>query len=317
MTAMNLIGPFAQHFDGFGYHTVAHLAKHGAHVYMGARSASKAATAISSIKTQHPTANITHLQLDHTNLTSVVAATTHFLTLETSLHGLVNNAGIMASPYSLTRDNHEIQFQTNYLAHWVLTTRLLPLLLHTSKTLPAGSVRIVNVSSSGHLRAPKGGIHFADPSLASSSNNNTPWYRYGQSKLANILHSHTLHTTYGPGSASARNGDGEIWTTSVHPGVVATNLTTTVDTSESTFSYIVWVMRKLGLVMESDEGSWTNVYCVAGQGMKREESGKYMDVHKRMGEIWWLSGYAKDKGLAERLEGWTREVMGREGWVGE
>lgn len=247
--------------------------------------------------------------MDLMDLTSVVAAAKRFLALETALHGLVNNAGIMATPFEMTKDGHEAQWQTNYLSHWVLTTHLLPLMQQTARTLPAGSVRIVNVSSAGHLSGPKDGIHFADTSIKDGS----VWNRYGQSKLGNILHAKTLHETYGPGSPAAQNGEGEIWVSSIHPGIVETNLGTAV--SSSGFKVLVPIVRVLGLHMDADKGSWTNLFCVASQEMRAEESGGYFDIHKRWGEPSWQSSAAKDGKLAKRLEEWTVEVMRKEGWI--
>ncbi|KAL3456584.1 hypothetical protein BJX64DRAFT_296583 [Aspergillus heterothallicus] len=297
--------------SGIGYHTVSYLAEHGAHVYMCARSPEKGAAAIADIKKTHPTANIDLLLLDHMDLKSVVAAAKRFLTLETALHGLVNNAGIMATPFEITKDGHEAQWQTNYLAHWVLTEYLLPLMLQTAKTLPPGSVRIVNLTSSGHLSAPKGGINFSDLSLKESG----IWQRYGQSKLANILHTKTLHQTYGPGSPSAVAGEGEIWVSSVHPGVVETNLATAVGESGSAMNGVFSIMRMLGLTITADKGAWTSVYCAASPEMKAEESGAYMEIFQRCMEPRWQSGAAKDAELAERLEQWTGETMRREGFA--
>ncbi|RDW80317.1 hypothetical protein BP6252_04955 [Coleophoma cylindrospora] len=297
--------------SGIGYYTVAHLAAHGAHVYMCARSPEKATAAIANIKKMHPAAKIEFLQIDLMDLTSVVAAAKRFLTLETSLHGLVNNAGIMATPFAMTKDGHEVQWQTNYLAHWVFTAHLLPVLRRTAKALPPGGVRIVNLSSSGHLSAPKGGINFEDPSLKDGS----PWLRYGQSKLANILHTKTLHKTYGPGSLSARNGEGEIWVSSVHPGLVETNLATSVVESGSGMTRVFSVLRMFGLIWPAEKGSWTSLFCVASQDMKAEQSGMYFEIFHRFGEPRWQSGAAKDGKLAERLEEWTGEVMREEGWI--
>ncbi|OIW23229.1 NAD(P)-binding protein [Coniochaeta ligniaria NRRL 30616] len=294
--------------SGIGYHTVSHLAAHGAHVYLACRNPSKGNAAITTIKQTHPTATISLLQMDLTDLTTVVAAATHLLAQETTLHGLVNNAGIMATPFQTTKDGHEAQWQTNYLAHWVLTSHLLPLLLRTARTLPAGSVRIVNLSSSGHLAAPKGGINFADPSLKDAG----PWARYGQSKLANILHAKTLHKLYGPGSPSARKGEGEIWVSAVHPGLVDTNLAAAMGgVGSGVFSALRW----FGVYYSADKGSWTSLFCVAGRDMTAEESGGYFEIFRRLGGPKWLSSAAKDEGLGERLEEWTSEVMRREGWV--
>ncbi|KAK2060360.1 short chain dehydrogenase, partial [Colletotrichum caudatum] len=268
--------------SGIGYYTVAYLAEHGAHVYLCARSAEKGAVAIASIKQLHPSANIEILQMDLMDLSSVVAAARRFLTLETTLHGLVNNAGIMATPFEMTKDGHEAQWQTNYLAHWVLTDYLLPVMLRTAKTLPSGSVRIVNLTSSGHLGAPTGGIDFEDPSLKDSD----PWLRYGQSKLANILHTKTLHAAYGPGSVRAQNREGEIWVSSVHPGVVETNLASSMEATGSGMMCILSALRMFGLTWSADKGSWNSLYCVASRDMKAEQSGAYLDVFRRFGEPW-------------------------------
>ncbi|KAK2593007.1 hypothetical protein QQS21_009297 [Conoideocrella luteorostrata] len=293
---------------GMGYHNVANLAEHGAKVYMCARSQEKGTAAIANIKKMYPSAKIDLLEMDLMDLTSVVAAAKHFVTLETALHGLINNAGIMATPFEMSKNGYEAQWQTNYIAHWVLTEHLLPIMLRTAKTLPPGSVRIVNLTSSGHLGAPKGGINFKDPSVKDGG----PWQRYGQSKLANILHTKTLHKMYGPGSPSARNGDGEIWASSVHPGIVGTNLATSVGSGmASVFSVIRW----FGLMWPAEKGSWSSLFCAASPDMKAEQSGMYIEIFRRFGEPSWESSAAKDGKLAERLEEWTREVMRREGWI--
>ncbi|KAF9762859.1 hypothetical protein IL306_003328 [Fusarium sp. DS 682] len=291
-----------------GYYTVSHLARHGAHVYMCSRSQEKGNKAISDIQKDHPSAKISLLQVDLMDLTSVVAAAKHFLSLETSLHGLVNNAGIMATPFEMTKDGHEAQWETNYLSHWVLTEHLLPVMLQTAKTSPPGSVRIVNLTSAGHLRAPNSGINFDDTTLKDG----TVWERYGQSKLANILHARTLHNKYGPGS---QNTEGEIWTTSVHPGVVETNLSSTVDSAETVSLRVISLMKCLRLLWTADKGSWNGLFCAASPDMKPEQSGEYMEIYHRMFEPWWQSSLSKDEELAKKLDEWTRETMRKEGWI--
>ncbi|KAM7188791.1 putative dehydrogenase [Rhypophila sp. PSN 637] len=299
--------------SGIGYHTVSHLAAHGAHVYLAARSLSKGNSAIGSIKTLHPdlNLNISLLQIDLTDLSSVVSATSRFISLETRLDGLINNAGILATPFEMTADGHEAQWQTNYLSHWLLTTHLLPLMLRTAKGSAPGAVRIVNLTSSGHLTAPKCGINLDDPSLKEAGN--TPWTRYGQSKLTNILHAKTLHRMYGPGSPSARAGEGEIWTSAVHPGPVETNISSAQSGGKE--MWVLAVYRFLGLVWDADKGSWNTLFCAASGDMKAEKSGGYIDIYNRCGELWWESAKAKDMELAERLEEWTAAVMAREGWL--
>ncbi|KAE8454216.1 hypothetical protein EG329_005141 [Mollisiaceae sp. DMI_Dod_QoI] len=272
---------------------------------MGARSSAKATTAITSIKKLYPNANITFLEMDHKVLSSVVSAAKLFLSKESFLHALINNAGIMSTPFELTQDGYEAQWQTNYLAHWVFTTHLLPLLLSTSKTLPSGSVRLVNVTSGGHFLAPKGGINFADTSLVKKPSN-----RYGQSKLANILHARTINILYGPGSASAKAGTGEIWTSAVHPGLVDSQLAGRVEgTAEKA---LLSVFKFVGAYTDGDTGAWTSVFCAASPEMKREQSGWYFE---RIAKKGMQSRAAKDMELAKRLEEWTKGEMEKGGWA--
>ncbi|KAM0427830.1 hypothetical protein ACHAPT_007287 [Fusarium lateritium] len=295
--------------SGIGYNTVAHLAEHGAHVYLCARSQAKGEEAASEIKKRYPQANISILEMDHLSLSAVVSAAELFLSKETALHGLVNNAGIMATPFEMTKDGYEAQWQTNYLAHWVFTSYLVPLMLKTSKGLPSGTVRIINLSSSGHYNAPKGGINFDDTSLP----NDGGIARYGQSKLGNIFHAKTLHKLYGPGSPSSKADKGEIWTAIVHPGLVDSQLGSHAELPTilvKAFS----LYGALGGRIDADKGSWTSLFCVASPEMKESQSGTYF---QRIAEAGWQSRIAKDEKLAEKLEEWTKKEMEEGGWVGK
>lgn len=245
--------------------------------------------------------------MNHLSLSSVVSAAKHFLSQESLLHGLINNAGIMATPFEMTSDGYEAQWQTNHLAHWLFTSHLLPLMLQTSRSSPTpGTIRIVNLSSSGHYFAPSGGINFEDTSLPAASG----MERYGQSKLANVLHMKILNKLYGPSSPSARSGDGEIWVSAVHPGLVDSNLGTRAETSRIMMS-LISVYGALGGRFNADKGSWTSVFCAASPQMKKEQSGEYF---QRIAESGWQSKMAKDMGLADKLEIWTRQEMEKGGW---
>ena len=274
---------------------------------MCARSRTKGSAAIIGIKSLYPQAHVTLLEMDHLSLSTVVSAATFFLSKETVLHGLINNAGIMATPFEMTKDGHEAQWQTNYLAHWVFTFHLLPLMLGTSKTLPPGSVRIVNLSSSGHYSAPKEGINFSDTSLPHSSGIT----RYGQSKLANVLHAKTLHKLYGPGSSNSKAGKGEIWAAIVHPGLVKSQLGERAEISKP-LRAILEVYGAMGGRINADKGSWTSVFCAASPEMRMEQSGTYF---QRLAEAGWQSSMSKNIALTAKLEEWTEEAMKKEGWV--
>jgi NAD(P)-dependent dehydrogenase (short-subunit alcohol dehydrogenase family) len=277
---------------------------------MGTRSLERGKDAISSIKSRHPTADIKPLILDHLSISSVVAAAKSFTSSEPHLHGLITNAGIMATPFALTPDGFEAQFQTNYIAHWLLTHHLLPTLLSTARAIKPGDVRIVNISATAHsIGAPAAGIDFADINQLKG----TSFSRYSQSKLANLLHAKTLHRLYGPDSPSTVAGKGEIWSAAVQPGFVNTGLL-----NKATGTWMIHLsgaikalMRLRGRILDADEGSYTQLYVVASQDLGREMSGKYFDERKEKVP----SRQAMDQELGERLQRWTEEKMRAGGWI--
>jgi NAD(P)-dependent dehydrogenase (short-subunit alcohol dehydrogenase family) len=290
--------------SGIGYHTAARLVEHNAHVYICARSAEKGQKTVSQITSTHAQAKLSVLVMDHTRLSSVVSAAEDFLSKEAALHGLVNNAGIMATPFAMTTDGYEEQWQTNYLAHWVFTSHLLPTLLSTAKTQAPGVVRVVNLTSVGHYSAPKGGISFSDLNLKDDS----VMARYGQSKLANVLHTKMLHKLCGPESSS----EGKIWVSAVHPGFVKSDLGNKAEFA-GWMKALIAPSRWLGMEIDADKGAWTSLFCVAAKEMKREDCGKYWQRFANPNG--WQSGLAKDAELAEKLESWTNNEMIKGGWV--
>ena len=291
---------------GIGEATVRHLAAHGARVYMGARSSDKAAAAIAKIKEAHPSADVRHLQMDHMSLASVKAAANTFTSQESQLHILVNNAGIMGTELQISKDGNEAQWQTNYLAHWLLTKLLLPLIISTAEKAPRGAVRIVNVSSSGHkLFAPKEGIRFKDTAL----DNESKMTRYGQSKLANVLHAKTLDALYGPGSEHAQH-HGPILTASLHPGAVDTQLNTQV--SVKGMGWVNPVLKCAGVFSDPDDGAMASLFCASAKEFSEDMSGKYFDSKAKVINP---SDLARDQGLRDELEAWTTAKMKSEGWI--
>lgn len=73
---------------------------------------------------------------------------------ESRLDVLINSAGVMRPPIEqLTKHGHDLQFGTNVLGHFYLTQLLLPTLIASAKASPDGISRVVNVSSTAHLRS--------------------------------------------------------------------------------------------------------------------------------------------------------------------
>ncbi|KAF2317158.1 hypothetical protein GH714_012975 [Hevea brasiliensis] len=99
------------------------------------------------------------MELDLSSLASVRKFAADFKSLDLPLNILINNAGIMATPFMLSKDNMELQFATNHIGHFLLTN----LLMDTIKKTASGSRkegRIVNVTSRRHKFSYPEGIRF-------------------------------------------------------------------------------------------------------------------------------------------------------------
>jgi retinol dehydrogenase 12 len=136
------------------------------------------------------------LSLDLNDLTTIKASATEFLQKEERLDVLWNNAGVMIPPQgSVTKQKYELQLGTNNVAPFLFTKLLTPLLLETSKTAPAGSVRVVWVASSAAAAfSPPGGIVMEQLSYEKDQ---SAWFKYGFSKAGNILHGKEFARRYG------------------------------------------------------------------------------------------------------------------------
>ena len=191
--------------SGLGYETTRELARHGARVVLACRSLEKARAAIAGIRGEIPRADIDAMALDLASLASVRSFASAFLGKHSALHGLINNAGVMALPRCETVDGFEMQLGTNHFGHFALTGLLLEPLLATP-----GS-RVVNLSSTMHKtgRMRWGDLH--------GERSYGKWTAYGQSKLANLLFSYDLQRRLDIKRAATIS-------VACHPGYAATNL---------------------------------------------------------------------------------------------
>lgn len=161
---------------GLGYEAALALAAAGAEVVLASRNDSKGANALARLRAAHPGATARFERLDLTSLASVAAFAETLLAAGRGIDLLVNNAGVMAPPQrQVTADGFELQFATNYLGHFALTARLLPLL----RRVPGA--RMVNVSS---LAADLGAIDLTD---LKSERTYAPFQVYAMTKLATLM----------------------------------------------------------------------------------------------------------------------------------
>jgi NAD(P)-dependent dehydrogenase (short-subunit alcohol dehydrogenase family) len=187
---------------GIGIETARALSAAGAAVTLAVRRPDATAAAAEELRrsTGNPAVDVRYLDLS--DLHSVRAFTAAW---KGPLHILVNNAGIMAVPeLEKTPQGFELQFGTNYLGHFALTTGL-----HRALAAAEGA-RVVSLSSTGHLFSP---VVFDD--LRFDFIPYTPIVAYGQSKTANAL--------LAVGIKQRWSSDG-IRSNALHPGAIATGL---------------------------------------------------------------------------------------------
>jgi len=163
---------------GLGLETARALASAGAHVVLAGRDAARLDAAATTVRDDVPDAELETGVLDLTSLDSVRGFAEWFGATHNRLHLLINNAGVMYTPFERTAEGFEMQFGTNHVGHFLLTCLLVPQLLADPPS------RVVNLSSGGHRGSD---IVWDDPNYERREYDK--FSAYGQSKTANILFS--------------------------------------------------------------------------------------------------------------------------------
>jgi len=191
---------------GLGFETALGLACARARVILAGRNPDKGAAALTAIRAQVRGADVSFAHLDLASLASVESCAASLLKDLPRLDLLINNAGVMAPPTRQeTADGFELQFGVNYLGHFALTARLLPLLRLGDRP------RVVSLSSVAHRM---GAIRFPDLQWRHGY---SAWGAYGQSKLAMLMFALELQRR------SDRAGWG-LASLAAHPGFARTEL---------------------------------------------------------------------------------------------
>ena len=220
--------------SGLGRESARALAAAGAQVILAARNADALADAAHWVQAEVPDARTSTVHLDLTSLASVRSAATAIRETTPVIHILMNNAGVMFTPFSRTSDGFEIQLGTNHFGHFELTRLLVPQLA------AAAGARLVILSSGGHAL---GDVDFDDPNWEHREYDK--FVAYGASKTANVLHAV---------EADRRLCELGIRAYAVHPGAVATSLARYM--SRSDFSQL----RKHAVASGTARGESTDGY---------------------------------------------------------
>ncbi|MGW0247145.1 oxidoreductase [Nocardia goodfellowii] len=225
--------------SGLGLSTTRALARKGAHVILGVRDEAKGRRAVAEIIAAHPEAKLEVRHLDLADLDSVRAFADRLRSDDAHPDLLINNAGIMAPPRTLSAQGHESQFAVNHLGHFALTALLLDLLAEGKDP------RVVTVTSVDHRQ----GRLFLDD--LSGERRYSPKRFYSQSKFANAVFGWELHRRL-------TAADSRVRSVLAHPGYTATNLQTSapVGMSKLIFGYLL-----APLAQTPEHGSLPQLYA--------------------------------------------------------
>lgn len=203
--------------SGIGYAAAVELARRGAVVVLACRDEARGRAALSRLRVEaaSPGSAADEAELVLLNLASL-ASVREVAEAEVArrlpLHGLINNAGVMAPPQRrVTVDGFELQFGTNVLGHFALTCGLMRALERGHSAQPDDSARVVTVSSVAHKR---GKIDFDD---LQSTQGYKPMGAYAQSKLADLMFAFELERRLQAANLGTRS-------LAVHPGVARSEL---------------------------------------------------------------------------------------------
>ena len=189
--------------SGLGYYTAKALAEKNAHVVLACRTLEKANSAIFKLKSLNAKGKFTPFELDLADLNNVSAIGSKISSEFENIDLLINNAGIMHPPKTVSVQGFEIQFAVNHLAHMLLTLKLLPLIEKKEKS------RIVTVTSGAQFFGKVGWNNLR------AENYYNKWESYANSKLANVMFALELNE-----KLEQKN----ILSLAAHPGIAKTNL---------------------------------------------------------------------------------------------
>jgi NAD(P)-dependent dehydrogenase (short-subunit alcohol dehydrogenase family) len=273
--------------SGIGVETARALASTGAEVTLAVRNVeagAKVAAAIAEkLSPGAATPQVARLDLaDPTSVADFVRA------WSAPLHVLVNNAGVMALP-ELTRtpSGYEMQFATNHLGHFALTTGLHQWLA------AANGARVVAVASIGHLFSP---VVFDD--LHYRFRPYDQWTSYGQSKSAIAL--------FAVGAAHRWADDG-IVVNALMPGNIASTALARHMGPDDLANFGRQTELSLPPVKTIEQGAATSVLLAASPdvagvtGRYYEDCAEAPTIQERVGHTGGVAPYVLDRNNAERL----------------
>jgi NAD(P)-dependent dehydrogenase (short-subunit alcohol dehydrogenase family) len=274
--------------SGIGFEAAKILAAKNADVVIACRNAEKGRKALAKL-VNLGTGRCDLITLDLADTASIRAAAAEAGERFGAIYGLINNAGVMQTPKSRTKDGFEMQLGTNHLGHFLWTALMIG-------QVDGRGGRVVTVASTMHKF---GRIDFDNLMMEKGYDPNAA---YSRSKLANLLFAMELHRRL----AAA---DSRIKSVACHPGYSDTPLQGKV--ANPLFRLVYKVSNTL-LAQPQSRGAWPTALAAADP---RAASGGYygptalFDTRGPVGDSD-VEKRALDAGTARRLWDWSEDVLG-------
>jgi len=253
--------------DGIGKQTALELAKNSSHhIIVHGRNETRCQNTVAEIKSAIGNSNVDYIVADFSDMNAVKDMAEEVERRFSKLNVLVCNAGVVSPTREVTKDGLELTFQVNFLAHFLLTTKLTPLL---KRNRPS---RVVIVSSLVHSWQ---SIDWSDIMAEKKYDKRA---QYGRSKLMDLMFAFALARRFDNDTDIKK---GEMTANALHPGAINTKL-----------------CRAGGYVCRGtvEEGAVTPVYLAQSNEVEGV-NGKYFDS-KRIAEP---SKVSRDEVQQEKL----------------
>ena len=246
--------------DGIGKATALNLAKEEHSIIVHGRNSIKVLNTIEHITNQTGNTNIIPFVADFASLNEVKDAAGIITKKVKSLDILINNAAVICPKYEESKDGYEMTFQVNYLAPFLLTFSLLPLIKK------GNSPQIINIASIAHASS----LDFnniLNPDVYDA------YTAYEISKLANILFTYKL-------ADKLRNE--QINVNTLHPGVISTKLLHVLWSGGASVESAVSVIKNV--IEESEKNDITGNFFIGKSPVLSSEISYNENIQNRMWE---------------------------------
>lgn len=235
---------------GIGKQVAIQLAKMDFNIIMLVRDSDKSRAAFEVISTHSKNANVKMFYVDLASQESILNAAEKIKNEYQQIDILINNAGVVKRKYDKTVEGYEMTFSVNYLAPFLLTNLLLPLVENSSHG------RILNLTSELY----KKGQAIIDKSPSDNKFNGDK--AYANSKMLLVLFTKEL---------ARRLENKNVTVNCVHPGVIAT---------DAFREYPKWFSRFLNLLISKPEVGANPVVYLATSPDVQNISGEYFNKSK-------------------------------------